>query len=251
MTRRFHCPAFHASPFTRGFALCKPPGYRFNSGPAAGLARRWRDEGRRGGAGGAQRGRAAVRSGAAGVGGWGGGAQRGRAAVRSGAAGVGGWGAGTEAAARFGVSRQSVHAWIRRYRADGLAGLEDRSHRPVSCPHQTDGRVEAAVCELRREHPRWGPTRLHHELVRSGGGGGAVAADDLPGAGPPRAAGARRPASSAAVLAVGARYADAAVAGRRDGRRPPGRRDRVEADHPGGRPLAVLRDRHPRAAGHR
>ena len=36
----------------------------------------------------------------------------------------------TEVAARYGVSRQSVHAWVRRYQADGLAGLADRSHRP-------------------------------------------------------------------------------------------------------------------------
>lgn len=33
----------------------------------------------------------------------------------------------TEVAARFGVSRQSVHAWLSRYRGSGLAGLADRS----------------------------------------------------------------------------------------------------------------------------
>jgi hypothetical protein len=42
----------------------------------------------------------------------------------------------TEVAARHGVTRQSVHAWVRRYRAGGLAALADRSHRPASCPHQ-------------------------------------------------------------------------------------------------------------------
>lgn len=72
----------------------------------------------------------------------------------------------TEVAARFGVSRQSVHAWIRRYQADGVAALMDRSHRPKGCPHQTVAEVEAAVCELRRQHPGWGPTRLRHELER-------------------------------------------------------------------------------------
>jgi transposase-like protein len=34
----------------------------------------------------------------------------------------------TEVADRYGVSRQSVHAWINRYRAGGLDGLKDRSH---------------------------------------------------------------------------------------------------------------------------
>jgi transposase InsO family protein len=74
----------------------------------------------------------------------------------------------TEVAERFGVSRQSVHGWIRRYERDGLGGLMDRSRRPVSCPHQVSAEVEAAVCELRREHPRWGPVRLAHELGRAG-----------------------------------------------------------------------------------
>ncbi|MEV0352020.1 IS481 family transposase [Nonomuraea sp. NPDC050680] len=71
-----------------------------------------------------------------------------------------------EVAERHGVSRQSVHAWVRRYRAGGLAGLADRSHRPEQCPHQTAASVEAMVCELRRSHPRWGPQRLAYELER-------------------------------------------------------------------------------------
>jgi transposase InsO family protein len=68
----------------------------------------------------------------------------------------------------MGVSRQSVHAWVRRYDEGGLGALADRSRRPESCPHQTTAEAEAAVCELRREHPRWGPVRIAHELGRSG-----------------------------------------------------------------------------------
>jgi transposase InsO family protein len=74
----------------------------------------------------------------------------------------------TEVADRYGVSRQSVHTWIARYRAGGLAGLADRSHRPNRCPHQLAAAVEARVCELRRQHPSWGPQRLRHELERRG-----------------------------------------------------------------------------------
>lgn len=74
----------------------------------------------------------------------------------------------TEVAARFGVSRQSVHAWVRRYREGGLEGLADRSHRPRGCPHQTPEQVEALVCELRGRHPRWGPQRMVYELERRG-----------------------------------------------------------------------------------
>ena len=73
-----------------------------------------------------------------------------------------------EVADRYGVSRQSVHAWIARYRAGGVEGLADRSHRPNRCPHQLAAAVEARVCELCRQHPGWGPQRLRHELERPG-----------------------------------------------------------------------------------
>src|SRR3954454_13470863 len=66
----------------------------------------------------------------------------------------------TQAAEKVGVSRQALHAWLGRYEAEGLEGLVDRSHRPVSCPHQMPAAVEAALLELRRSRPYWGPRRL-------------------------------------------------------------------------------------------
>ena len=75
-------------------------------------------------------------------------------------------GSPTEVAAEVGVSRQSVHAWLVRYRASGLAGLADRPSRPRSSPNQASALVEARVCELRRAHPRWGALRIVHELMR-------------------------------------------------------------------------------------
>lgn len=74
----------------------------------------------------------------------------------------------TEVAASLGVSRQTVSGWKSRYEASGLAGLADRSRRPASCPHQAPAEVEAAVCELRRKHPKWGPRRIAHVLERFG-----------------------------------------------------------------------------------
>jgi transposase InsO family protein len=74
----------------------------------------------------------------------------------------------TVVAEKFGVSRQTVHAWLRRYEEGGLEALADRSHRPASCPHQMPGAVEAQVCELRRQHPYWGPARIAHRLARDG-----------------------------------------------------------------------------------
>jgi transposase InsO family protein len=69
-------------------------------------------------------------------------------------------------ASRWRVSRQTVHAWLARYEAEGLEGLADRSHRPVWCPHQMAAGVEAAVLEIRRAHPGWGAQRIRAELVR-------------------------------------------------------------------------------------
>jgi transposase len=74
----------------------------------------------------------------------------------------------TEVAERYGVSRQIVHRWIRRYEQSGLNGLADRSHRPKSCAHQTSADVEAAICELRRLHSDWGPRTLLDKLEKRG-----------------------------------------------------------------------------------
>ena len=71
-------------------------------------------------------------------------------------------------AQQWGVSWQTLHAWLGRYEAAGLEGLADRSHRPDSCPHQMPPLVKAAVLELRRLHPVWGPRRLMVELARRG-----------------------------------------------------------------------------------
>jgi transposase InsO family protein len=74
----------------------------------------------------------------------------------------------TEVAARFGVSRKTLHVWLSRYEAGGLENLGDRSHRPRSCPHQMPPAVEVELAELRRAHPGWGPKRLVFELGRRG-----------------------------------------------------------------------------------
>jgi transposase len=74
-----------------------------------------------------------------------------------------------EVARRFGVSRQSVHAWLRRHAAEGgLGGLGDRSSRPHACPHQTSPVVEARIVGIRRAHPAWGADRIRYQLEKDG-----------------------------------------------------------------------------------
>jgi transposase InsO family protein len=73
-----------------------------------------------------------------------------------------------EVAGQWSVSRQTLHSWLARYEAAGLEGLADRSHRPVSCPHQLPAEVEALALELRRSRPYWGARRLVRELGKRG-----------------------------------------------------------------------------------
>jgi transposase InsO family protein len=73
-----------------------------------------------------------------------------------------------EVAERYGTTRQSLHSWRKRFEAEGMPGLVDRSRRPRSSPTRVDAEVEALVCRLRREHPRWGARRIAFELGRRG-----------------------------------------------------------------------------------
>jgi transposase InsO family protein len=73
-----------------------------------------------------------------------------------------------EVAERYGTSRQSVDTWRKRFRAEGMPGLVDRSRRPRSSPGRVAAEVEALICGLRREHPRWGARRIVHELGERG-----------------------------------------------------------------------------------
>jgi transposase-like protein len=64
-----------------------------------------------------------------------------------------------QVAAEMGVSRATAYKWLARYRAEGSAGLLDRSSRPRSCPTRTDPLLEAAIVALRRDR-RLGPARI-------------------------------------------------------------------------------------------
>jgi transposase InsO family protein len=62
-------------------------------------------------------------------------------------------------AKELGVSRQCAHRWVARYRAEGAAGLEDRSSRPVTSPRRTSPEAEHRVVQARREL-RCGPAGI-------------------------------------------------------------------------------------------
>lgn len=74
----------------------------------------------------------------------------------------------TDVALLYGVSRKTVHKWLRRYAAQGLKGLADKSSKPDTCPHQMVPLVEARIVEMRRAHPGWGPRTIRTRLARDG-----------------------------------------------------------------------------------
>lgn len=59
----------------------------------------------------------------------------------------------------LGVSRATAYKWLRRYRAEGSAGLLDRSSRPHRSPHALPRELVEAILAARVSH-RYGPHRL-------------------------------------------------------------------------------------------
>ena len=49
------------------------------------------------------------------------------------------------------ISRQTFYKFRRRFSQEGLAGLQDRSRRPVSCPGQTSAAIEEVVLRRRKQ----------------------------------------------------------------------------------------------------
>lgn len=67
----------------------------------------------------------------------------------------------------YGVSRQTIYKWLRRYKNEGACGLFDRSRRPRRSPNQISPQVERRIIELRQEYG-WGGRNLRDLLAREG-----------------------------------------------------------------------------------
>ena len=69
----------------------------------------------------------------------------------------------------YGISRQTGHKWLKRFREQGHEGLEERSRRPLGSPTGTAEEMILAVLSAREAHPRWGPKKLALVLRRTHG----------------------------------------------------------------------------------
>jgi transposase InsO family protein len=65
-------------------------------------------------------------------------------------------------AKEFGVSRKTVHKWLRRYRRH--ESVADRPRRPKRSPGKTCPQTEDQVLDIRRRH-NWGPRKIHRLLI--------------------------------------------------------------------------------------
>src|SRR5262245_45888461 len=69
---------------------------------------------------------------------------------------------------RSGISRCKGYKWWKRYRAHGLAGLEDRSRQPRQSPRRTQPAMEEQIVSLRDTHPAWGAWKIQARLQALG-----------------------------------------------------------------------------------
>jgi transposase InsO family protein len=70
----------------------------------------------------------------------------------------------SELCRRFGISRETGHRLLRRFRSAGVGALADVSRRPHTSPRRTDSEIERRVVELRTQHPAWGGRKLARRL---------------------------------------------------------------------------------------
>lgn len=61
---------------------------------------------------------------------------------------------------RYGISRETGYVWWRRYQAEGVAGLEERSRAPLAHGRSMSAEAAVRIIEARKRKPYWGPKKL-------------------------------------------------------------------------------------------
>jgi transposase InsO family protein len=67
----------------------------------------------------------------------------------------------------YGISRQTGHKWLRRFRKHGYRGLSEQSRRPLSSPLTTGEEIVVKIVELRERHSTWGAEKIAGVLERT------------------------------------------------------------------------------------
>jgi putative transposase len=67
---------------------------------------------------------------------------------------------------RYGVSRKTGYKWYEQFLLHGIAGLGDRSRKPLYQPNAVDEETVGAILEARSRYPSWGERKLKAWLER-------------------------------------------------------------------------------------
>jgi transposase InsO family protein len=68
----------------------------------------------------------------------------------------------------FDISRKTAYKWIRRFKEEGLCGLEDLSRRPLTSPYRSSDDIVHLILETRSQFPAWGGRKLRQYLLNLG-----------------------------------------------------------------------------------
>lgn len=77
----------------------------------------------------------------------------------------------TELCRRYGISRKNGYKWLNRHLIElaapgGKTSFADRSRRPRNSPTAISAEVEAAIVDVRKQRPHWGPKKLRIVLAK-------------------------------------------------------------------------------------
>jgi transposase InsO family protein len=77
----------------------------------------------------------------------------------------------TELCRRYGISRKNGYKWLNRHLIElavpgGKTSFADRSRRPHNSPMAISAEVEAAIVDVRKQRPHWGPKKLRIVLAK-------------------------------------------------------------------------------------
>jgi len=71
---------------------------------------------------------------------------------------------GIKPAARiFATTPKTVRKWLRRYKQERLAGLNELPRIPLNCPHKTSAAMEKKIVQLKKDYPFMGAKTLKRE----------------------------------------------------------------------------------------
>ena len=68
--------------------------------------------------------------------------------------------------AEFGISRQTGHKFLNRYKEEGIGGLNDKRRAPLRKAHLTDPNIEGVILKLKKEKPHWGAAKIREVFIR-------------------------------------------------------------------------------------